>query len=445
MELNEQFPWYIGKQVDEDLFCQYFLQFHNLICVGGNFYDEMGLVTDENRIRQDIYNELRNCVRSGLAAKVESILASMRLAARKEVDLDSEEVIHVANGKVDLYEGFQPKMEVCRHRLPVKYTGSLKPSQIWEDFLNQLLEPEDILTLQEYMGYCLIPTNRAQRMLMILGHGGEGKSRIGVVMKAIFGKAMNISSLAKIEKSPFARADLEHLLVMVDDDMNMNALSSTNYIKSIISADLPMDVERKCVQSYQAQLHARFLAFGNGSLQALHDRSYGFFRRQIILTAKPRDEGRLDDPYLGQKLAADADQIFMWCLVGLYRLIENDFQFTISGKALDNWLNAVLTQNNVMDFLISDGYICRDPEGCITVRRLYELYCHWCGENALKPQGIRSFSSYLQSHTREYHIEYCAYLPTQGGKRARGYKGFREVTPFDILKTGETSVNSVNP
>lgn len=32
----------------------------------------------------------------------------------------------------------------------------------------QLLEADDIVCLQEFMGYCLIPSNRGQKMLLIM-------------------------------------------------------------------------------------------------------------------------------------------------------------------------------------------------------------------------------------------------------------------------------------
>ena len=38
-------------------------------------------------------------------------------------------------------------------------------------------------------------------MLMLIGKGGEGKSRIGVVMNAIFGLNMNTTSIQKVENS----------------------------------------------------------------------------------------------------------------------------------------------------------------------------------------------------------------------------------------------------
>jgi phage/plasmid-associated DNA primase len=39
--------------------------------------------------------------------------------------------------------------------------------------LSQLLEPEDILTLQEFIGYCFIPSTKGQKMLMLTGKGGK--------------------------------------------------------------------------------------------------------------------------------------------------------------------------------------------------------------------------------------------------------------------------------
>ena len=88
----------------------------------------------------------------------------------------------------------------------------------WLAFLEGLLYPEDIPTLQEFIGYCLIPSNKGQRMMVIKGNGGEGKSQIGAVLAALFGSNMKDGSIGKISENRFARADLEHILLCVDDD-----------------------------------------------------------------------------------------------------------------------------------------------------------------------------------------------------------------------------------
>ena len=87
--------------------------------------------------------------------------------------------------------------------------------------------------------------------MVIKGNGGEGKSQIGAVLSALFGSNMKDGSIGKISENRFARADLEHILLCVDDDMRMEALRQTNYVKSIVTAQGKMDLERKGKQSYQ--------------------------------------------------------------------------------------------------------------------------------------------------------------------------------------------------
>lgn len=94
----------------------------------------------------------------------------------------------------------------------------------------------ELATTQEaevYIGYCLIPSNKGQRMMVIKGEGGEGKSQIGAVLAKLFGRNMKDGSIGKISENRFARADLEHILLCVDDDMRMEALRQTNYVKSM--------------------------------------------------------------------------------------------------------------------------------------------------------------------------------------------------------------------
>ena len=102
-------------------------------------------------------------------------------------------------------------------------------------------------------------------MLLIIGKGGEGKSRIGRIFKRIFGHNMNSGSLQKLETDNFARADQEGKLLYLDDDMKTEALPSTNVIKAIVTAEDEMDLEKKNKQSYQGLLVCRILAFGNGT------------------------------------------------------------------------------------------------------------------------------------------------------------------------------------
>lgn len=210
---------------------------------------------------------------------------------------------------------------------------------------------------------------------------------------------------------------------MLDDDMKLEALPQTNHIKAIVTAELPMDLERKGQQSYQGALYVRFLGFGNGSLKALYDRSEGFFRRQIILTTKPKDATRTDDPFIAEKMCDEAEGIFLWCLEGLRRLIANDYRFTLSERARENMAEAVSDGNNAVDFMKSEGYIRLKADAEASSRDVYAVYKLWCEDNVLHPLSARSLSAYLNENQREYNLEPTNNLYLPGGRRVRGYFG----------------------
>lgn len=415
--------WFDGKKINEALFCEEFLRDYPMVTVNGAFFTVNGRVHDENRLKKIVYDRIKYFVTSGIAKKVTNLLDVMRMeccAAKLPLYQDR---IYVANGTYFLDDTFSDNKDICRNRLPIAYMPDAPQPVTWLHFLSQLLEPEDILTLQEFIGYCFIPSTKGQKMLMLVGKGGEGKSRIGIVLRTLLGSNMNTGSISKVETSPFARADLEHELVMLDDDMKLEALPQTNNIKSIVTSELPMDLEKKGQQSYQGDLYVRFIGLGNGVLQSLYDRSVGFFRRQIILTAKEKDPKRQDDPYIAEKMCAEAEGIFLWALEGLHRLIANDYKFTISQSAQDNMKAAVSEGNNIIEFLSSEGYIRFKADYEVSSKDLYAVYKLWCDDNAMSSLSQKSFCSFLKQNESQYHLEYTNKINIGGGKFARGFIG----------------------
>lgn len=412
-----------NKHIVEPLFCYWFLDCYPMRCIHDHFYTVDGPVTDESRIKRDIFYEINEYLDSGVARKVDHLFNALKMAAYSEPLPLQTDRIHVANGTYHMDGGFTEEKEFCMNRLAVKYVSDAPPPTRWLQFLSELLYEEDIPTVQEYLGYCLLPTTKGQKMLMLIGKGGEGKSRIGLVMNAIFGTSMNTTSIQKVETNRFARADLESKLLMVDDDMDISALPKTNYIKSIVTSECRMDMERKGIQSYQSQLYVRFLCFGNGALTALHDRSDGFFRRQIILTSKDKPADREDDPFLVEKLIAEREGIFFWMLEGLKRLIANNYKFTISGRAKGNIASIIRNANNIVDFLASEGYIRFQAGLEAPTRDLYAAYKQWCEDNAESPLGSKSFSNFMGQNYSTYHLTDSDSIRLPDGKKCRGYKG----------------------
>ena len=423
------FPaWFDGKDVNEAAFCREFLSKNKLIYADNAFFTSDGRLTDPLLLKEKIYAELECCAARNIPRTISNIVEIMKLAAHTGSFPPKPDEIHVQNGTLRTDGSFLAgRPEIVRSRFPIDYNPQAGKPVVWLRFLSDLLYPEDIPTFQEYIGYCLIPSTKGQRMMILKGEGGEGKSQIGPVLARLFGCNMKDGSIAKISDNRFARADLEHIHLLVDDDMKMDALKQTNYVKSIVTAQGKMDLERKGKQSYQGWMFVRLLAFSNGDLQALYDRSDGFYRRQLVLTTKEKPVDRADDPDLAEKMKAEAEGIFLWAFEGLQRLVANNFKFTESDRIRENREAVKRDNNNIFDFMESEGYIRCKADASISSKDFYEIYRMWCEENSLAPLKARSFSDAMIANAGRFNLEHCNNITNSAGRRVWGFMGVEAV------------------
>ena len=188
--------WFDGEKIDEVTFCHELIRNHPMKCIENRFFTPDGPVEDEAELKQLILKEIQTFIIHGLSKRVANLLESLRIIAYS-APLDIEvDCVHLKNGIYRLADGtFQESRLFCRNRLPVAYNPKAAKPERWLAFLNELLEPEDIPTLQEYLGYCLIPCTKGQKMMFLLGKGGEDKSRIGLVLKKMMGNAVSNGSM----------------------------------------------------------------------------------------------------------------------------------------------------------------------------------------------------------------------------------------------------------
>lgn len=284
---------------------------------------------------------------------------------------------------------------------------------------------DDIITLQEFLGYCLIPTCKAQVMLFLIGAGGEGKSVIADILRALIDdKNINDDKIHELQSNRFKVANCENKLLNIDDDLNFKALEDTGLIKSVISGG-NISVEQKGKQAYKIKPYCRLLAFGNGTLNSLYDHTTGFYRRQVIINTKPKPKDRKNNPFLSDEIIDnELEGIFLWCLEGLNRLLSNNYDIFISQaskKAIEDLRSEAF---NFIDYLQDSDEVQFNENYEETSVDIYASYCHWCYNNALKPLKNRSVLTYLKEHSAEYNVQPSENI-IKSGKRSRGFKGIR--------------------
>ena len=176
--------WFKKGFFNESLFCDDFLSSHQLLYSNGAFFTPDGRMVDPMPLRCEIFEMMREYVGANLAKKVTNVVDVLKLAAQVEDFPPVTDRIALANGTLYLDGTFQEgKPEIVRNRLPVRYDPKAPQPTHWLRFLSDLLYPEDIPTVQEFIGYCLIPSNKGQRMMVHQGQRRRGKiaDRCGAV------------------------------------------------------------------------------------------------------------------------------------------------------------------------------------------------------------------------------------------------------------------------
>jgi putative DNA primase/helicase len=278
------------------------------------------------------------------------------------------------------------------------------------------------------MGYCLSPTNVAQTASFITGNGGEGKSIIIQVMQKILGRNQMTGQIHKLSTNNFMLSNLENKLAFLDDDINLAALDDTSIFKQIVTNNGEMMVERKNKQAHAAQIYAKILACGNGSLRSKYDKSDGFYRRLMIIKCLPKDRDRVDDKLLHVKILEETNGIFQWMLEGLQRLMGNGWYFSKCDGLEKNIEELKDEIENIRIFLKDSEYvkssqvITTDGECLVsTTNEIVDCYMIWCEDNGYDAMNKRKISLFLSKHQAEFDIQATNKVIRNGVSR-RGYR-----------------------
>lgn len=168
---QEKIKWLDSNgKINEPAFCQYFTCNRDLLYANGKYYCVDGEI-DSQMLRRDIAYILANQgITSDIAKKVNRLINALQLFKGGSAPIPSEDEIHVNNGILYVDGTFASEKRICINRLNVSFDPTIfqqgKEPEQFLAFLKDLLIPDDILTLQEYLGYCMIPsTKRSDRTI----------------------------------------------------------------------------------------------------------------------------------------------------------------------------------------------------------------------------------------------------------------------------------------
>ena len=419
-----------GWRIVDGIFLEEFAEEEDLLFIHGKFYDGDGERSEEE-LRASIQKLIKPYCATNLSNRTKSLLDGLKSECYFEPPAPAWNEIHCKNCTIQITEAGKIRLlepVFSLYRVALEYDPNAQTPETFLNFLHELLYEEDIPVLQEYLGYILLPTNKAQKMMTITGRGGAGKSRLAPVLSGILQGLMVISSVAKLQENRFLFSTLENRLLFFDDDLRTEKLKDTDLIKSLVTAETEMLAERKGKDFYAMHSYAKLLILGNQNVSALFDKSDGFYRRQLLVTCRPKRKDRVDDPFLTQKLLAELPGIFAWMVEGARRLVEHRFVFTPSERITANIHQIRYEENTPMAFLEDRGYVRYGPGLCATSQELYNQYVLWCERNAAAAVAKRTFLQVMTDNQEQLNIKKAAHVAEKG--RVRGYYGIQIIDQY---------------
>jgi putative DNA primase/helicase len=220
-------------------------------------------------------------------------------------------------------------------------SGDTLPTKVYA-YLGNILKKPELKFIFEWLGFCMVKGYPLQKLLILHGSGGNGKSTLINFISGVIG-AENTSNLSldTLQNDRFGKAHLKGKMLNACADISDTFFESMATIKEITGDD-------KSYAEFKGQNGFSFLNFAKlifsaNSLPSFKDTSEGLVRRLILLPMNMKPEPidvNLND-ILGD--SKELTRTLLHAIESFERVLENG-KFTISeemNQALTQWLDRI--------------------------------------------------------------------------------------------------------
>jgi putative DNA primase/helicase len=363
-------------------------------------YHEAGEIADEAERKAWAKWALQSENAGRLTAML-TLAESEKAVACTTDDFDADPyLLNCRNGTLNLRTGeLHPhdRADLITKQAPIEYDPAA-PCPAWRTFLARIFEPApDVIPyLQRAIGYALTGDTSEQVMLLLYGTGMNGKSTLLQTLAACLGdyaQATPAATLMVRDRNNNATNDLARmagarLVTAIESDEGKRL--AEGLIKQMTGGD-------KIVARY---LHQEFFEFtpqfklllATNHKPIIRGTDYAIWRRihlvPFLVTIPPEER----DPYLAQRLAAEAPGILAWAVEGYQQFAKQGLlpPAAVTGATSDYRAEMDL----IAAFL--DECCVAGRTALVAAGALYAAYKAWAEDNGERPITQRAFSLRLQ-------------------------------------------------
>lgn len=303
----------------------------------------------------------------------------------------------------------------------------------WLAFLDETLDASFCPTLQELLGYILVPDTSAHAIFVLSGVKRGGKSTVMHVAESLVGRQHVASRTLNDLAGDFGLEGIgdAKLLTIPDASETQSSRRATavERLKTISGGDI-VSVNRKGKEILNQRVPARILLACN-ALPRMLDESGALASRFVQIVFERSFLGK-EDRDLGAKLDAELPGIANWALVGLERLRANGGRFTIGKAGASAQRRAAEAQSPTLRFAKACLAITADREDFAPLDVIFPRYYEWAideglasrqrrNRDELRADLVAAFGSRIKYGRRRWHDPAAA--PSPLGKRCWGFSG----------------------
>ena len=358
------------------------------------------------------------------AQRIGAICNLLKSRARQDVSFNQNPVWNFINGTLELDTGkfrdHNPN-DYCSFQASYPYNPDATYSS-WSQFIDDVTggDPKSSELLQFIPAYVLFQSCPHEKIFVLTGSGGNGKSRYLEVLRQLFAPAVShLKPRALLDK--FQLITLRESFINLAGEIRSDLRDVEEAMKSISSGE-PQSACFKGEQFVNFIPRTKLVYACNGQISS-GDTSDGLARRLIIVDFKMKfvDIPDPEDPYQRRKdihiLDKLADElqsggIFNWVYAG-YKLLRTVGYFTETSDQAELISDFKRASNPVL--LFYEDFIQPNMPEELQNKVLYWDYKQWCDDNGHKPMASNWFH-------REFRVVAERHYEAVRNSKSKGYK-----------------------
>lgn len=343
-------------------------------------------------------------------------------------------IVHLANGIIEFKDNrvdlvyFSPDF-YSRNQSPIAYDVSARCDRFLKELLYPAVNPGDVILIQKYFGLCLLGTNLVQRLLILDGLGGRGKTQLALLLQQLVGMANATQLRTKHldERFEIYRFLKKTLLVGVDVPGNFLSDKGAHVIKGLVGGDW-FDAEQKGgTGCFPVQGNFCILITSNSRLQLKIDGDISAWKRRLLIVRfeAPPPEKKIPD-FADLLIKEEGSGIMNWALLGLDMLLEDIKQAGDIRMNDDqhNIVEALLAESDSLRHFLKDC-IEKDDAKDLSINEIVEAYAEYCPSKGWNAKPLTVVHKELEGLMLGLFGTSKAQSINREGKSVRGFRRVR--------------------